>query len=156
MELGPLANEIGTTLTRDAAPPSLARALQHVESADVLIAVTPVFRGTLSGHFKHFFDLVTLDSLRGVPVIVGASGGGDKHCLVVEYALRPLFGFFQAFTVPTGIYANERDFDGVQLNNSLVTSRIHTAIAEVQLLVGSASFNERQAARPGLTTSPLQ
>ncbi len=54
VELGPIAHEIGTTLTRDAAPLNLEEALHRVENADVLIAVTPVFRGTFSGHFKRF------------------------------------------------------------------------------------------------------
>lgn len=156
VELGPLASEIGTTLTRDAASPRLSEALRAVENAEVLVAVTPVFRGTFGGHFKHFFDLVTLDTLRGVPVVVGASGGGEKHCLVIEYALRPLFGFFQAFTVPTGIYATERDFDGAQLNNPLVTQRIHTAASEVATLLVKKPSRVREDAPLALTPSALQ
>lgn len=156
VELGPLATDIGTTLTRDAASPALAKALSAVENAEVLVAVTPVFRGSFSGHFKHFFDLVTLDTLRGVPVVVGASGGGEKHCLVIEYALRPLFGFFQAFTVPTGIYATERDFDGPQLNNPLVTQRIHTAASEVATLLVKKPSRTRDDAPLAFTQSALQ
>jgi FMN reductase len=156
VELGPLAHEVGSTLTRDAAPRALSDALLAVEKADVLIAVTPVFRGTFGGHFKHFFDLVALDDLRGVPVIVGAAGGGEKHCLVLEYALRPLFGFFQAFTVPTGIYASERDFDGAQLNNPLITSRIHIAASEVATLLARRTSLHREDAPNGWLPRPLQ
>lgn len=139
VELGPIAHEIGTSLTRDAAPAALSAALAAVEDADVLVAATPVFRGTFSGHFKHFFDLVALDSLRGTPVVLAASGGGDRHCLVLEYALRPLFGFFQAFTVPTGVYASESDFEGSKVISSVVVSRIEAAAAEAAVLLDTVS-----------------
>lgn len=135
LELGPLAAEIGTTLTRSTAPAALDAALGAVERADVLVAATPVFRGTFGGHFKHFFDLVSLEALRGVPVVLAASGGGERHCLILEYALRPLFGFFQAFTVPTTVYATERDFDGATITNPVVAARIDTAAIEVATLL---------------------
>jgi FMN reductase len=44
----------------------------------------------------------------------------------VEHQLRPLFGFFEALTMPTGIYASDRDFaDGVlcPMRSALVLSR---------------------------------
>lgn len=134
-EASTLAREIGSTMTRDQAPPALREALTAVEHADVLVAASPVFRGTFGGHFKHFFDLLEPTSLRGVPVVLAAAGGGDKHCLIVEYALRPLFGFFQAFAVPTGIYASERDFEDGVLSNPVVKSRIDNAATEVATLI---------------------
>ena len=39
-----------------------------------------------------------------------ATGGGPRHALVVEHALRPLFGFFAALTLPTAVYASDADF----------------------------------------------
>ena len=48
--------------------------------------------------------------LAGKPVALTATGGGLRHALMVEHALRPLFGFFAALTVPTGVYASEADF----------------------------------------------
>ena len=40
------------------------------------------------------------------PVLLTAVGGGLRHSLVVEHQLRPLFGFFEACTVSTAIYAS--------------------------------------------------
>jgi FMN reductase len=147
VEASTLAEEIGTTLTRDSAPAALREALLAVENADVLVAASPVFRGTFGGHFKHFFDLVDPISLRGVPVVLAAAGGGDKHCLVVEYALRPLFGFFQAFSVPTGIYASERDFENGILTNAVVTARISDAATEVATLLSRSQSSFREEAK---------
>lgn len=147
VELGPIAQEVGTALTRGAAPPALSTALDRVERADILIAATPVFRGTFSGHFKHFFDLIAQDSLRGKPVVVAASGGGDRHCLVIEYALRPLFGFFQAFTVPTGVYASESDFSNGHVVNPVVLARIASAANEVATLTGNVVHSQQAPVR---------
>jgi hypothetical protein len=43
-------------------------ALALVEHADLIIAATPVFRGSYTGMFKHFFDLV--DQYRAHPTRV--------------------------------------------------------------------------------------
>jgi FMN reductase len=153
VELGPIAQEIGTSLTRDAAPPALSSALARVENADILIAATPVFRGTFSGHFKHFFDLIAIDSLREKPVVVAASGGGDRHCLVIEYSLRPLFGFFQAFTVPTGVYASESDFTNGHVVNPIVLARIASAANEVASLTRTRIYPRQETVQQSPSTA---
>ncbi len=145
VEASAIATQIGSTLSRQSAPPVLQEALATVERADVLIAASPVFRGTFGGHFKHFFDLIEPAALRGVPVVVAAAGGGDKHCLVVEYALRPLFGFFQAFAVPTSVYASEGDFEGGVITNVNVKSRIYNAATEVATLLSRPALRARES-----------
>jgi hypothetical protein len=45
----------------------------------------------------------------------------DHHALVLEHALRPLFGFFQAMTLPVAIFASAGDFDGTVLLNPTFT-----------------------------------
>jgi FMN reductase len=39
----------------------------------------------------------------------------------LEHALRPLFAFFQALTVPVAIFASAGDFDGTVLLNPAST-----------------------------------
>ncbi len=127
IELSSLGAELGATQRRDEAPRAVARAIEQIESADILIAATPVYRGSYSGLFKHLFDLIEQDSLVDVPVILAAAAGGQKHCLVIEHELRPLFAFFQAFVVPTGVYAVDSDFDGNDLVDPVVRSRVALA-----------------------------
>lgn len=105
--------------------------LRLAEQADLLIAATPVFRGSYPGMFKHFFDLVDQYALANKPVLLAATGGGEHHALVLEHALRPLFGFFQALTVPVAIFASAGDFDGTLLLNHRVHGRIQIALADV-------------------------
>ncbi|SFD25591.1 NAD(P)H-dependent oxidoreductase [Streptomyces aidingensis] len=106
-----------------------------LRQADLLIAATPVFRGSYTGMFKHFFDLVDQYALANKPVFLAATGGGDHHALVLEHALRPLFGFFQSLTVPVAVFASSGDFDGTTLLNPRVYGRIETAITDVTNLL---------------------
>lgn len=146
VELGPFAAALGSTFSRGDAKGELRSALETVERADVLIAASPVFRGTFTGHFKHFFDLVELGALKGTFVVVAAAGGGEKHCLTLEYALKPLFGFFQAIVVPSGVYATEADFAGGEVHSTPVLSRIADAIEELAA-ISQAPVAESGASR---------
>ena len=66
-----------------------------------------------------------------------ATGGGERHALIVEHQLRPLFGFFEAFTLPTAVYATDRDFaDGV-LHSEAILKRAAQAVDEVGLVLAN-------------------
>ena len=101
--------------------------LQTIERADMLIVGSPVFRGSYTGLFKHLFDLVDQYALEDMPVLLIATGGGERHSLVIDHQLRPLFAFFQAHTLPLGIYASGGDFIGTELYNPPVFARIERA-----------------------------
>ncbi|MBG6179674.1 NAD(P)H-dependent oxidoreductase [Arthrobacter sp. CAN_A1] len=127
-QLGP--SFTGAT-SRENLDPAVEAEFAAVESADLLIAATPVYRGSYAGMFKHFFDLVGQYALTNTPVILVATGGSDRHALMIEHALRPLFGFFQAATIPAGFYANSGDFDGDLVLNAEVYSRIEVGLGDV-------------------------
>ena len=78
----------------DLAPETRAL-VDQVIAADALIVGSPVYKGSYTGLFKHLFDLLEPAALAGKPVLLTATGGGDKHALVIEHQLRPLFGFFE-------------------------------------------------------------
>jgi len=118
-------------IEREDVTPDVEAALRLVEGADLLVAATPVFRGSYPGMFKHLFDLVDQYALANKPVLLAATGGGDRHALVLEHALRPLFGYFQALTVPVAIFASSGDFDGTVLLNPAVYGRVETGLADV-------------------------
>lgn len=130
--------------------PDVETQLQLTEHADLLIAATPVFHGSYPGMFKHFFDLVDQYALANKPVLLAATGGGDHHALVLEYALRPLFAFFQALTVPVAIFASAGDFDGTLLLNPRVHGRIEMALTDIEdlLRARATGIRGRQAAVP--------
>lgn len=116
---------------RDEATPEVDAELRAAETADLLVAATPVYRGSYTGMFKHFFDLVDQYALANKLVLLTATGGSDHHALALEHELRPLFGFFQAMTIPVAIFASGGDFDGTTLLNPRVYGRIEMALTDV-------------------------
>lgn len=123
---------------------SLRTALDDVAAADALIVVTPTFQGSYGGLFKSFADLLEADTVRGTPVLLAATGGSERHSLVIEHALRPLFSYLGALTVPTGVYAATSDFGGP--GAAALSERIQRATAELAELAGLAGVGETAAA----------
>ena len=91
INLGDIARDLGAALSRGELPAHVEAELKQIESADLVVAATPVYRGALPGHFKHLFDLIGIDSLANTPVLLAATGGSDRHALVIDHQLRPLF-----------------------------------------------------------------
>ncbi|TDW90003.1 FMN reductase [Kribbella pratensis] len=89
---------------------SLREVLETVTGADALIVVSPTFSASYSGLFKMFFDVLDDQALAGKPVLLAATGGTERHSLVLEFALRPLFAYLKALPVPTGVYAASTDW----------------------------------------------
>lgn len=113
----------------------LDRALRAVEQADLVIAATPVFRGSYAGLFKAFWDLVDPVAMRGKAVILGATGGSGRHQLVIDQALRPLFAYFGALIVPTALYAAEEDWAAAGLPTPELADRARRAVAQAEALL---------------------
>jgi FMN reductase len=131
IEIHTLNPGLGSAIEREKLDERAEAAVRAAESADLLIAATPVFRGSYSGLFKHFFDFVDQYALAGKPVLLVATGGTDRHALVIDQALRPLFGFFQAWTAPMGIYLSSGDFDGTTVLNPEAYERIEVALDDI-------------------------
>ena len=110
VELRPLARSIADAMTTGFANTELEEAFETVASADGLVAVTPAFNASFGGLFKSFFDVLPEETLTDMPVLIGATGGTERHSLVLEHALRPLFSYLRAIVSPTGVYAATDDF----------------------------------------------
>jgi FMN reductase len=146
IEIGVLIPELGAVLLRSDLPPRAEAAIRQIERADLLVVCTPVYKGSYTGHFKHVFDLVEPSALTSVPVALAATGQDYRHYLVVEHQLRPLFGFFQAFALPTAVYAADADFERGSLRNPLIQARINAVAIEAALTVNLRSHHEHAVA----------
>ncbi len=102
--------------------------LKRIETADVLVVASPVYRASFTGLFKHLFDFVDQYALVDTPVLLAASGGSERHALIIEHQFRPLFAFFQALTLPVGIYAHDSDFTDYRVTNDDLKARIDKAV----------------------------
>ncbi|WP_329066462.1 FMN reductase [Streptomyces sp. NBC_01429] len=144
VELRDLAVDIANHLVTGFPAPALRDALAAVAGADGLIVVTPVFAASYSGLFKSFFDLVEPDALSGTPVLLAATGGTARHSLVVEHALRPLFSYLHALTLPTAVFAATDDWGtGADRHAGGLPARIDRAGGELARLLGGTSTAAR-------------
>lgn len=117
--------------TREDLPSSATRILEEIEIADALVVGSPVYKGSYAGLLKHLFDFLDPLCIAGKPVLLLATGGGERHALMGEHQLRPLFGFFSALTVPTYVYASDADFKGGVLQNEAILARVSQAAREM-------------------------
>jgi FMN reductase len=130
IELRDLAHDIANHLLTGFPPAALKEALDIVESADALVAVTPIFTASYSGLFKSFFDVLDKDALADKPVIIAATAGTARHSLTLEHALRPLFAYLRATVVPTAVFAASDDW-GADSADGTLRSRIDRAAGEL-------------------------
>lgn len=135
VEMGRIAPQLAGATWRTQLPDTVERELAAVEQADVLVVATPVYRGSYTGLFKHFFDFIHQDALIDKPVLLAATGGSQRHALVIDHQLRPLFSFFQARTLPLGIYATDEDFVEYRLQNDALIQRAGLAVQRALPLV---------------------
>jgi FMN reductase len=132
IELRALANEIATGLVSGLRGPGLEAATAALGAADGIIAATPVYTAGVSGLFKSFADLLDNDLLVAKPVLLAATAGTARHALVVDEALRSLFTYLRAMTVPTAVFAASEDWGDAALGG-----RIERAGAELLALITS-------------------
>ncbi|WP_328989379.1 FMN reductase [Kribbella sp. NBC_01245] len=134
VELRQLAQDLTNNLLTGFPSAALRDVLDQVARADGVIAVTPTFSASYNGLFKMFFDILDEGVLAAKPVLIGATGGTERHSLVLDFALRPLFTYLRAVVVPTGVYAASSDWGAGATG---LHDRIDRAATEFATLVTS-------------------
>jgi FMN reductase len=144
IELRDLAQDITNNLLTGFPSPKLEAALTALSSADGAIFVTPIFTTSYSGLFKSFIDVIDPEALQGLPVLIGATGGTERHSLALDYAIRPLFVYLHAVVVPTAVYAASSDWgsDGDAAGGGL-PERIDRAATELAALMRDSDRSTR-------------
>jgi FMN reductase len=140
-DLSDLCYSLGTTLDAEQAPADIAVLLNDIVTADALIVGSPVYKGTYTGLFKHLFDLIDPRALKDKPVVLTATGGSERHALVLDHGLRPLFAFFSADIIATGLYATESDFVDRLPSSPALLSRIDRAAIELSWRLSAAAVD---------------
>jgi FMN reductase len=156
VELRDLAVDIANNFVTGYAAPKLAGVIAGVEASDGIIAVSPVFSASYSGLFKSFIDVLDPKSLEGKAVLLGATAGTDRHQMVLDFAMRPLFTYLRARIAPTAVFAGPQDWgtndDG---GGSTLSARIDRAAGEFVGLLGATQPQPRQAALESLPFEQL-
>ena len=148
VELRDLAVDIANNFVTGYAAPRLAEVITAVEASDGIIAVTPVFSASYSGLFKSFIDVLDPKSLDGKAVLLGATGGTDRHQMVLDYAMRPLFSYLRARMAATGVFAGPQDWGSAEEGGGSLGDRIERAAGEFTRLL--------EGPQPGRKPAPLE
>ncbi|CAN7650286.1 FMN reductase [Pararhizobium sp. LjRoot238] len=122
---------LGSALWRKDLDDQAKEVVDAIVGSDALVVGAPTYKGSYPGLFKHLIDLIDPHELRGKPIIIAATGGGDRHALMVEHQLRPLFGFFMSHTLPTAVYASDRDFTDYRVSSESLSNRIGDVVSEL-------------------------
>lgn len=129
IDLAELVPDLGIG-TRAEASARVEDALQAIEGASLLLVGSPVYKGSYTGLLKHLIDLVNYPALLGTPVGLLACGGSDRHALVIEHQLRPLFAFFGAKTLATGVFMTDKTIQNGWVDEASCSARLDQLIAE--------------------------
>ena len=148
VELRDLAVDIANNFVTGYAGPRLAEVIAGVDASDGIIAVTPVFSASYSGLFKSFIDVLDPKSLDGKAVLLGATGGTDRHQMVLDYALRPLFSYLRTRIAATGVFAGPQDWGTAEEGGTSLADRIERAAGELTRLL--------EGPQPGRKPAPLE
>jgi len=129
------------SFTRIGLDDSAGAVVEAIEQADGLVIGCPVFQGFYPGLFKRVFDLIEPGALRNRPVLLTAVGGGLRHSIVVAHELRPPFGFFEACTVSTAIYASSGQLAPGEPLAPMIAARLANAVEQFAALLSGRQAN---------------
>ncbi len=155
VELRDHAVEIANNFVTGFAAPRLAGVIAGVEESDGIIAVSPVFSASYSGLFKSFIDVLAPGALEGKAVLLGATAGTDRHQMVLDFAMRPLFAYLRTRVAATAVFAGPQDWGNTDDGGSPLSLRVDRAADEFARLLQDAEPVRKPAAPASLPFEQL-
>jgi NAD(P)H-dependent FMN reductase len=119
------------------------RLQKQVKNADMLVMTTPVYNAGIPGLLKHLLDTFEPDSLKGKPIVIAATGGTDKHALVIDYQLRPILNYLKGVVVPSSLFVHADEFEGDIALNQNIRRRIKQIIRELKEIFPQGTIRQK-------------
>lgn len=149
IDLGAESREIFSGASRDKISERGEALVSLAERADIIVVGSPIYRGTYTGLFKHFFDLIDRDRMAGKAAVLSATGASLQHALSIEHQVRPLMGFFNILTAATAPFATDSDFNtSRRISSEAILNQIKRVAIEAEILL---SGRKRLALSSGAT-----
>lgn len=155
LELRDLAVDIANNFVTGYAAPRLAEVIAGVEASDGLIAVSPVFSASYSGLFKSFIDVLDPKAFEGKAVLIGATAGTDRHQMVLDFAMRPLFTYLRTRIAATAVFAGPQDWGNNDDGGSPLSVRVDRAAGEFVALLQDSGPQQKPVALESLPFEQL-
>ena len=130
LELRHIAVPVAHSLVEGTLAPEVSNAIERVRGADALVAATPTINASFSGVLKSFFDCLPTDLLRGLPTVIAATGGTQRHTLVLDSAVRPMLGYLRAVVLPSSLFVTADEWMGARPSAELA-ARVESAAEEL-------------------------
>lgn len=86
-----------------------ATVVQAMTQADCMILASPIYRGSYTGALKNLLDHAPLQALEGKAVGLLATGGSEHHYLAVDFQMRGVLAWFNAYLVPGSVYLSHAE-----------------------------------------------
>lgn len=110
---------------------SIKNALEKVNSADLIVLGTPVYKASYSGLLKIFLDLLPQNGLKDKIVLPVATAGSASHMLVLDYALRPVLSSLSAKNILPGLFVTDQQLSISESGHLLLVSEITNRLSEI-------------------------
>lgn len=101
-------------ITANFASKAIAENVAKVTAADIVLFLTPIFKGSYTGILKTFIDLLPQKALENKTVVPVAIGGSLAHLLALEYSLKPVLSILGATLITSPIYIVDSQVERVE------------------------------------------
>jgi FMN reductase len=108
---------------------------KKVESAHVVVVLTPVYKAAYTGILKTYLDLLPQKGLEGKTVLPLVLGGSFGHLLVIDYALKPVLSALGATNILSGAYVLDTQIEYAENNQFLIAPEADERLDRVLHLV---------------------
>lgn len=101
------------------------KVVDTILGADCLVIGTPIYQASISGALKNLLDHFPVDALLNKVTGLIATGGTDKHYLVLDYHLKPIISFLKGVVPDHTVYVLNDHFDE---QNEIIDANINRRI----------------------------
>lgn len=116
------------------------RSVNLIETGDVFLIGSPVYRGTYTGALKNLLDHAPLSTFENKPVGLIATGATAHHYLMIDHELRAVLAWSNAYLLPGSVYVENRHYEDGEIVDIQVHERLQqlgkSAIQMAQKLNG--------------------
>ncbi|WP_342535354.1 NADPH-dependent FMN reductase [Lysinibacillus sp. FSL K6-1151] len=108
----------------------------HVEEADFIVILTPIYKASYTGILKTYLDLLPQKALLGKIVLPIAVGGSIGHLLALEYALKPVLAVLGATSITHSVYIVDKQIIRLEEGGFAIeeeaSSRLEAVLEQLQ------------------------
>jgi len=116
------------------------RIVDLIQTGDVFLIGTPVYRGTYTGALKNLIDHAPLSTFENKPIGLLATGATAHHYLMIDHEMRAVLAWSNAYLLPGSVYVENRHYADGKISDSQVNERLQqlgkSAIQMAQKLNG--------------------